>query len=121
MDDAKHLMRKKHIDHFYIECIEYFKSKSGTHVGRTVGVRHKKIEFLQLFHKVVVCPPCPGRVGNLCMGFCGGRKTSVTIENSRVMDENLRSKDEKSRSRVENKNTLLPTYNTKFRPNLKGT
>ena len=80
------------------------------------------IEFLQNYlHKVVVCPPCPGRVGNLCMGFCGGRKTSETIEDSRVMDENLRSKDENSRSRVENKNTLLHKYDTNFRPNQKGT
>lgn len=48
------------------------------------------------------------------IGFCGGRKISEARANSRVKDEN-------SRSRVENKNTLLPTYDTKFRPNQKGT
>ena len=113
----------------YVECIEYFKSKkewkSSLYFSLLKVFRHtfwkncwgtpQKIEFLQNYlHKVVVCPPCPGRVGNLSIGFCGGRKTSEARANSRVKDEN-------SRSRVENKNTLLPKYNTKFRPNQKGT
>ena len=127
MDDAKHLMRKKHAwDHFYIECIEYFKSKkewkSSLYFSLLKVFRHTFWKNCWgtpqqdwIFAKLPPQSCCVSTVSwsgwkfKSGIGFCGGRKTSEARANSRVKDEN-------SRSRVENKNTLLPKYNTKFRP-----
>ena len=105
MDDAKHLMRKKHVwDHFYVECIENFKSKkewkSSLYFSLLKFFRHTCWKNCWgtpqkdwIFAKLPPQSCCVSTVSWSGWKFkywlCGGRKTSEARENSRVKDENL--------------------------------